>query len=121
MTSSIDKIIEVHEDTHGTWRQNAGCCHAIWTAISIWKTRTLEAFQSVALYQICVKVARICCGDPNHIDSWEDIAGYATLVATELRRRAAERASPSPESSAAAAAVAGEVQRFPMDGYWSGT
>ena len=30
------------------------------------------------------KMARIVNGDPNYIDNWHDIAGYATLVEQEL-------------------------------------
>jgi hypothetical protein len=41
--------------------------------------------QIEALTMICHKMARIVNGDPNYIDSWDDIAGYATLVADELR------------------------------------
>jgi hypothetical protein len=34
---------------------------------------------------ICHKMARIMNGDPNYVDSWADIAGYATLVANRLK------------------------------------
>lgn len=40
--------------------------------------------QREALHMICSKLARIANGDPNHIDSWHDIAGYATLVVNDL-------------------------------------
>lgn len=36
--------------------------------------------QRMALYMICSKMARIVNGNPNHKDSWHDIAGYATLI-----------------------------------------
>ena len=38
-----------------------------------------------ALEMICHKTARIVNGDPNYADSWLDIAGYAQLIADELR------------------------------------
>lgn len=38
-----------------------------------------------ALEMICVKISRIVCGDCNHKDSWDDIAGYATLVSKTLK------------------------------------
>ena len=38
----------------------------------------------MALYMIASKIARIVNGDPEHIDSWVDIAGYAQLVVNEL-------------------------------------
>lgn len=34
---------------------------------------------------ICHKMARIINGDPNYRDSWDDVAGYATLVAKRLK------------------------------------
>lgn len=40
--------------------------------------------QRMALYMIFSKVARLSNGDCNHKDSWHDIAGYATLIDSEL-------------------------------------
>ena len=40
--------------------------------------------QQEALDMICHKVSRIINGDPDHADSWHDIAGYAQLVANRL-------------------------------------
>jgi hypothetical protein len=34
---------------------------------------------------IAHKIGRILNGDPDYIDSWDDIAGYAKLVADRLR------------------------------------
>lgn len=45
----------------------------------------LQPDQWEALDMICHKVGRIVNGDPNWVDSWDDIAGYATLVAQRLR------------------------------------
>lgn len=36
--------------------------------------------QQYALFMFCAKMARLLNGDPDHKDSWHDIAGYATLV-----------------------------------------
>lgn len=44
----------------------------------------LEADQRQALRVIADKIARILHGDPNHVDSWHDIAGYATLIVDRL-------------------------------------
>ena len=41
--------------------------------------RHLNTMQREALEMICTKISRICCGDPNHKDHWDDIAGYAFL------------------------------------------
>ena len=47
--------------------------------------KTFAADQAEALDMIFSKVARIINGDPNHVDSWADIAGYAQLVADRLQ------------------------------------
>lgn len=38
-----------------------------------------------ALDMIQHKIARIINGDPEYIDNWDDIAGYARLVADRIR------------------------------------
>lgn len=45
----------------------------------------LNASQRESLEMILHKIARILAGNPDHIDHWDDIAGYATLVADALR------------------------------------
>lgn len=45
----------------------------------------LQADHQEALDMIASKIARIITGDSQHIDSWIDIAGYATLVADRLQ------------------------------------
>lgn len=42
------------------------------------------------LNMIFIKIARILTGDPDLIDNWHDIAGYARLVEIELIKLAAE-------------------------------
>lgn len=49
--------------------------------------------QKEALDMIAAKLARILCGDPDHFDSWHDIAGYAQLVARRLDTPPTEAAS----------------------------
>jgi len=45
-----------------------------------WQLGRLSAAQKESLHMIANKIARIVNGDPNHADSWHDIAGYATLA-----------------------------------------
>lgn len=42
--------------------------------------------QRQALEVIADKIARILNGDPNYVDNWHDIQGYARLVEVELCR-----------------------------------
>ena len=45
----------------------------------------LQADQAESLDMIAHKIGRILAGDPDYIDSWDDIAGYAKLIADRLR------------------------------------
>jgi hypothetical protein len=45
----------------------------------------LHPYQQEALHMIVAKIARILEGNPCYIDSWHDIAGYATLVEKALK------------------------------------
>lgn len=51
------------------------------------KWHVLLPHQKEALDMIQHKIGRILNGDPNWIDSWDDIAGYAKLVADILRKK----------------------------------
>jgi Domain of unknown function (DUF6378) len=48
------------------------------------RDKILADDQQEALDMICHKIGRIVNGDPNYADSWQDIAGYAQLVADRL-------------------------------------
>ena len=47
--------------------------------------KTFTDSQWESLEMIAHKIGRIVNGDPDHVDSWVDIAGYAQLVADELQ------------------------------------
>jgi hypothetical protein len=51
------------------------------------RNKRLADDQSEALDMIFHKIARVINGDANHVDTWNDIAGYATLVAERLQGR----------------------------------
>ena len=52
-------------------------------ALAMGKTFTDSQWE--ALEMIAHKIGRIVNGDPDYVDSWVDIAGYAKLVADELQ------------------------------------
>lgn len=45
----------------------------------------LKADQKECLEMVVHKIARILAGDPNFVDHWDDVAGYAILVAKRLK------------------------------------
>lgn len=47
-----------------------------------WKRMRVD--QRESLEMIATKISRICYGDPNEVDSWHDIQGYARLIEREL-------------------------------------
>jgi len=51
------------------------------------RNKRLADDQAEALDTILTKIARIINGNADHVDSWADIAGYATLVAERLQGR----------------------------------
>lgn len=57
---------------------------ALYNAMNSEKILSLAPDQSIALDMICQKLARIAVGDPDYLDNWIDIAGYAQLVADRL-------------------------------------
>jgi hypothetical protein len=46
--------------------------------------RRLKSHQKEALDMIAHKISRILNGDPQHRDSWVDIAGYAQITAERI-------------------------------------
>ena len=56
----------------------------IFGLMGIEKVQTLKSDQIEAISNIANKLARITNGDPHYHDSWQDIAGYAQLVADRL-------------------------------------
>lgn len=46
----------------------------------------LDPDQKEAFDMIASKISRLLTGNPNHVDGYVDIAGYATLVANRIER-----------------------------------
>ena len=83
---TVDDILDERAATYGAFMDVAAVAVALRAVI---RDRRPDLFpdQDEALNMICSKIARIVNGDPNHIDSWRDIAGYAQLVVDRLEGR----------------------------------
>ena len=83
---TVEKILEEREKTHGKF-----CDHAYYTQSIKGVMREsvnwpdLSPSQAESLDMIAHKIGRILAGDPFVKDHWADIAGYAELVARELK------------------------------------
>lgn len=82
ITSDIREILNTRGKTHGDFSDQARISQNIklmmrdsnnWEALSDCAKETLEMHAH--------KIARILAGDPDFRDHWDDIAGYAKLVA----------------------------------------
>lgn len=82
---SVENTLDERAPTHGDFIKNTVTMQDLKNIMRDtpnWKT--LYPYQRETLDMIAHKIGRILHGDPNHIDSWHDVAGYATLVEREL-------------------------------------
>jgi hypothetical protein len=87
----VAAILDKRGTSYGTFLDNARVTQrlkAVAHNFAGQNNKTFDADQAEALDMIFTKVGRILNGDSNHIDSWIDIAGYATLVADRLQGKA---------------------------------
>lgn len=84
---SIENILEERQKTHGSFKTHAEISQSLKRVMCnrpSWQK--LSDSQREALGMIQHKIARILNGNAGHIDHWDDIAGYATLVSKELQQ-----------------------------------
>ena len=86
--NTIDRILEERGERYGKFKDHAYVTQELknlaYRFLSV-REKTLAHDQAEALDMIFHKIGRILNGDPDYIDSWDDIAGYAKLVADRLR------------------------------------
>ena len=88
--SLAETMLSEREKTHGDFIDHA---RVTWRLKQVLKDeseimgKNLSPVQNEALEMICHKIGRIFAGNPDFIDHWDDIAGYATLVAKNLRQQ----------------------------------
>lgn len=82
----LDSILEARGERYGRFADNAGISQSIkFAARAGLNYHALDNDQLEAIDQIAAKISRIVTGDPDYVDNWDDIAGYAKLVADRLR------------------------------------
>lgn len=89
--SKITTEIVDRAHTYGLFKDNAAVSQALKRLIATELAKRNVAWdddQWEAMEMICTKIARLVNGDRNHVDSWEDIAGFAKLVADRLNGNA---------------------------------
>lgn len=84
----VTEILGQRAKTYGTFKDNARVAQGIKRVMAEHareRDRTFADDQWEALEMIASKISRIVNGDADHVDQWDDIAGYATLIADRLR------------------------------------
>lgn len=85
-TKRTKELLKTREDSHGSFDINAATGQAIKSVLRSQRDWTkLTAPQQEALDYIASKIGRIMSGNPNHVDHWDDIAGYAQLISNRIR------------------------------------
>jgi hypothetical protein len=86
--SGVGKVLDARAEQYGSFMQSADTVVRIKSIMHNAVARNnvhLYPDQLQALDMIATKISRIVHGNPNHLDSWIDIAGYATLVADRIQ------------------------------------
>lgn len=82
---TTEAILQERQKVHGDFFFDAFNAQALKTVLRTsanWDN--MSAVQREALEMICTKIGRICVGNADHKDHWDDIAGYALLVSKRL-------------------------------------
>ena len=86
--SRVTAILDQRAKTYGTFRDNAFLAQPLKRSMADHAQDLHKTFaddQWEALEMIASKISRIVTGDSDSVDQWDDIAGYATLIADRLR------------------------------------
>lgn len=82
---SIQCILDERNKTHGSFYDNAYFSQSLKLFMEKFPSyEKLTFVQKEALALIVLKIGRILSGDPNHADSWDDIAGFSKLASASI-------------------------------------
>lgn len=84
----IDATLNERGKRYGSFFEHAHIAQTtkeFWQSLRGWDR--LVADQAQALEVIADKIARILNGDPDYVDNWHDIQGYAKLVEDRLENK----------------------------------
>jgi hypothetical protein len=92
MTTEVTQVLENRGKRYGAFVANAEITGAFLRLLLYYSERrgddalNVETPQFKALLMIITKFSRILNGDPEYLDNWVDIAGYAQLVVNHLQK-----------------------------------
>lgn len=84
---SVEETLKDRGNKYGNWEDHAQitqCFKNFTRQILAKQQKEVHPAAMEALDMIFLKIGRIVNGDPSYVDSWVDIAGYATLEVHRL-------------------------------------
>jgi Domain of unknown function (DUF6378) len=85
--TNINETLAEREKTYGDFKNVADISQRLKMIMRFGRNwHLMSDDKQESLDMIASKIARILSGDDNLHDSWHDIAGYATLVANEIKK-----------------------------------
>jgi len=90
-TANVDKTLDARAEMYGKFKDGASLMQAVKRELAAHAAKHGKTFaddQWEALEMIVHKMGRIVNGDPDVVDHWVDIAGYATLISDRLEGNA---------------------------------
>jgi len=91
--SDVRKILSDRESVYGSYDEFTQILTELKYVQIQRKKNDWTYYQSEAMNMILLKIARLINGDPNHVDTWQDIAGYAQLVVDILEEKSLKEES----------------------------
>lgn len=82
---TVRQTLKTRQSQYGSFEDVATATQDLLKILEKTGLKSLPSMHKEALHMICSKMVRIVNGDHNFIESWHDIAGYATLMENELR------------------------------------
>lgn len=77
----LEATLRERNARYGDWPDQAQIIEDMVAALEVWPGwKRMKAYQREGIRHIVDKIARSVSGDPNYIDHWHDMAGYASVV-----------------------------------------
>lgn len=87
---TLNKILEDRGSDYGDFEAMAHTAQEMKELMKLGRAELSNA-QQEAIDMICTKMSRLAWGNPNKLDTWQDIAGYATLIVNILEKEKFQR------------------------------
>ena len=81
----VEETLKERGERYGSFDGYAVQLEALKNAVDL-EASCLNCVHKAGMEMILTKIARIMNGDPDYVDNWHDIAGYATLVERDIEK-----------------------------------